>query len=279
MIKKPFKVHEKDTKIKQITQFSFRVSSPELIRDFNQFVRAKYNGHYYGFFGLELEIAIKKHLRDNKVDGYVNQDPDSFYGSSVAHTNLKSVDYFLIDFLNENYSKGQIVSFRDMANVMREKLDLTDPRTHKNHVDKLEATKTLIRVDETLSDKYFYKKAPDMATMKTMNISRNKFYSLLLKHDFQGKNITTKQFESITALKESEAKNALKELETLDLLRFVCPGKWRVKDIKENNYGKVSTVAVSANNNCDNYLSQLCCAKSPKENKGAVKRSYKNSVS
>jgi len=270
----PVKVHEKDTKTKQKTQFSTRMPSPEVVNDFKKFVKTKYDGHYYSYAGLELDIAIKKHLRDNKVEGYVNQDMDSFYGSSAAHTNLKSPDYFLIEHLKMTYSEGDMVSFRDLANVMRKESNLKDPRTHRSHVDTLEAISILIRVDEGRYDTYYYKKAPEMTIteLKNKKVEKNKIYSLLVKENYQGRIISTSQFEKITHLKGQNTENALDELEDLNLIKYISPGLWRVIDTNETPIEKVPTKQNIPISDSEDYLSQLSNAKPAKDGYGVIKR-------
>jgi len=270
----PFKVHEKDTKTKQKTQFSTRMPSSEVVNDFKKFVKAKYDGHYYSYSGLELDIAIKKHLRDNKVEGYVNQDLDSFYGSSAAHTNLKSPDYFLIEHLKMSYSEGDIVYFRDLADVMRKESNLKDPRTHKSHVDNLEAISNLIRVDDVRYDTYYYKKAPEMTIteLKNKKAEENKIYSLLLKQNYPGRKISISQFEKITRLKGQDIENALVNLESLNLIEYISPGVWYVNDMNETPIEKVPPKLNIPINDSNDYLSRLSNAKTPGENKGVIKR-------
>lgn len=264
--KGPIKVHEKNTKIKRKKQISVRIPNEYVWEDFKRMIREKYDGHEYSYTGMELEIAMIKHMRDHKIEGY----HDINFGPTVAHTKLSSEYYVLMEYLEMMHEKGDVISYEELANVMVDECGRIDDRTHNKHIRLLVVKKILIKAGEDEDKLYYYKKVPDEIpdTLKRQKILKDEHYSLLIKNGFLNKEITINKLRKILGLKNN-AEAIIQKLEDKNLLKNTGIGKWMVLDLDNGDEFRETP---KFDSEATDYLTDLASAKPYKDRSGKIIR-------
>lgn len=265
--KGPIKVHEKNTKIQRKKQLSVRIPNGYVWEDFKKMVRDKYGGHEYSYVGMELEMAMKKHMRDHNIEGY----QDINFGPTVAHTKLSSEYYVLMEYLEMMHEKGDVISYDELANVMVNECGRIDDRTHNKHIRLLVVKKILIKAGEDEDKLYYYKKVPDEIpnTIRVQKNLKDEHYSILVKNGLVNKEITINKLRKVLGQKNNE-QAIIQKLEDKNLLINTGIGRWMVLDM--NNVDEFSKKP-QFDSEVTDYLTDLASAKPYKDRPGKIIRS------